>query len=458
MKLLFCTILIAASPLINAQFAPATTAKIDAIAERALADTSAPSVSVAVVKDGKIAYVKAYGNARLEPATPAQPDMRYPIGSVSKQFMASAILMLVEEGKLSLDDRVARFLPDLTRANEITIRELLTHTSGYQDYYPLDYVAPFMLKPVTAQEILDTWAKKPLDFDPGTRWQYSNTNFVVAGRILEKVTGMPLMSFLEARIFRPLGMTSPIDLAQKTLSASDAAGYTRFGLGPPRPVPPEGRGWLFAAGELAMTAHDLALWDISLIQHKLLKPALLDTMMTPARLKNGAPTGYGLGVGIRDAGGDPKLSHVGAVSGFVSENTVWPDQGVAVVVLSNLDGTNAPSAMTDQIAPLLLAEAEDPQAAQALEQARRIFGELQEGRIDRSLLTSDANAYFTPQVLSDAEQSLKPLGAPESFRQISVELRGGMTYRHFEIRSKGKPLHLSTFTAADGKLAQYLIQ
>jgi CubicO group peptidase (beta-lactamase class C family) len=411
------------------------------------------------VKDAKIAYVKAYGNARLEPAAPARPEMRYAIGSVSKQFMAAAILMLVEDGKLSLDDPVSRFLPDLTRASEVTIRELLTHTSGYQDYYPLDYVAPFMQKPVTAREILDTWAKKPLDFEPGTRWQYSNTNFVVAGKILEKVTGMPLMSFLEARIFfRPLGMTSPIDLAQKTLSASDAAGYTRFAMGPPRPASPEGRGWLFAAGELAMTAHDLALWDLSLIQHKLLKPALLDTMMTPARLKNGTPTGYGLGVGISDTGGHPKLSHGGAVSGFVSLNTVWLDQGAAVVVLANLDGTNTPNAITDQIAPLLLAEVEDPHAAQALEQARRIFSDLQHGNIDRSQLTSDADAYFTPQVLSDAEQGLKLLGAPESFRQVSVELRGGMTYRHFEIRVKDRALHLSTFTAPDGKLAQYLIQ
>jgi CubicO group peptidase (beta-lactamase class C family) len=139
-----------------------------AAAEKALADSGAPSVSIAVVKDGRIAYVKAYGNARLGPATAAQPEMRYSIGSVSKQFMAAAILMLVEEGKLSLDDKVGRYLPSLTRANEVTIRQLLSHTSGYQDYYPLDYVAPFMQKTVTADEILKTWAGKPLDFDPGT--------------------------------------------------------------------------------------------------------------------------------------------------------------------------------------------------------------------------------------------------------------------------------------------------
>jgi hypothetical protein len=146
------------------------------------------------------------------------------------------------------------------------------------------------------------------------------------------------------------------------------------------------------------------------------------------------------------------------VSGFVSLNSVWPDARAAVVVFANMDGSSAPGAMTSQIAPLLLAEAEDPQAAQQLEQARRIFSGLQEGQIDRALLNPDADAYFTPRVLADAAASLNPLGAPQSFRQTSVALRGGMTYRHFQIGFKGKSLHLSTFTTVDGKLAQYLIQ
>ena len=453
----FAFVLVAFAGHLAAQLPPATTARIDAIARQALADSGAPSVSVALVADGRIAYVNAYGKARL-PDTAALPDMRYSIGSVSKQFMAAAILMLAEEGKLSLNDKVGRYLPDLTRANEITIRQLLTHTSGYQDYYPLDYVAPFMQKPVTADEILKTWAGKALDFDPGTRWQYSNTNYVAAGRILERVTGKPLWAFLEARIFGPLGMTSVIDLDKTPLDSSDAAGFTRFGPGPARPANPEARGWLFAAGELAMTARDLARWDISLIDHKLLKPASLDAMMTPVRLANGAPTNYALGVGVSDADGHPMLRHGGAVSGFVSLNSVWPDAKAAIVVFANMDGSGAPGSITGQIAPLLLAETEDPQAAQQLAQARRVFAELQEGRIDRALLTSDADSYFTPQVLSDAAQSLGPLGGPETFRQTSTGLRGGMTYRNFQIGFKGRSLRLSTFTAADGKLAQYLIQ
>ena len=441
------------------QLPQAAAGRIDAIATKALTDTQAPSVSIAILKDGKVAFAKAYGNARLEPPTPAGSETRYSIGSISKQFLAGAILLLAQDGKLSLEDRVARYLPSLTRAHDITIRQLLSHTSGYQDYYPLDYVGPFMEEPVTPQGILDRWAKKPLDFDPGTQWQYSNTNYVVAGRILEKVAGMPLMSFLENRIFSPLGMQSPVDLDAHPLGDSDAAGYTRFGLAAVRPVAPEARGWLYAAGELAMTARDLALWDQSLMEGKLLRSDSLKEMIKPVQLKNGAPVNYGLGVRIADASGHLELEHGGAVSGFVSDNAVWLDEGIAVVALTNLDGSDAARSIVNQIGTWLLAEKLDPDAAHYLEQARQIFRELQEGRIDHSLLNADADSFFSAQVLADAASSLKPLGTPTSFEQTGFGLRGGMTYRNFRIRfASGTALRLSTFTTPDGKLAQYLVQ
>jgi D-alanyl-D-alanine carboxypeptidase len=441
------------------QLPQAAADRIDSIATKALADSGAPSASIAILKDGKLAYVKAYGNARLDPATPARPEMRYSIGSVSKQFLAGAILLLVQDGKLSLDDHVSRFLPSLTRASDITIRELLSHTSGYQDYYPLDYVAPFMQQPVTPQGILERYAERALDFDPGTEWQYSNTNYAVAGQILEKVTGMPLMAVLESRIFRPLGMQSPIDLDTHPLTTSDAAGYTRFGLGPLHPALLEAPGWLYAAGELAMTGRDLALWDQALMERKLLNSTLLAEMITPVRLKNGAPVDYGLGVGISNASGYPRLTHGGAVSGFVSDNAVWLDQGVAVAALTNLDGSDAARSIANQIGPWLVGEELDPHAAPALEQARQVFLELQQGKIDRSLLTSDAGSFFTAQVLADAASSLNPLGTPSTFEQTGFGLRGGMSYRNFRIGfASGKSLRLSTFSTPDGKLAQYLIQ
>src|SRR5437868_3049221 len=136
------------------------TDKIDKVATDTLVRTGVPSASIAIVKDGQIAYVKAYGDARLEPKTLASTRMRYSIGSISKQFTAAAILLLQEEGKLSLDDKVAKYVPNLTRANEVTIRQLLSHTSGYQDYWPQDYVMPGMLKPTDAQQIMDAWARK----------------------------------------------------------------------------------------------------------------------------------------------------------------------------------------------------------------------------------------------------------------------------------------------------------
>jgi D-alanyl-D-alanine carboxypeptidase len=464
MRIVVRTVLLTAIVLVGwkqlpAQLPRSATGSIDAAVRKILAETAAPSASIAVVKNNRLAYVRAYGDARLTPLTPARPEMLYKIGSVSKQFLAGAILLLVQDGKLSLNNRVSQFFPSLTEASNITICELLSHTSGYPDYYPLDYVAPFMLRPVTPDDILDRFAKEPLNFAPGTEWQYSNTNYAIAAKILEKVSGMPLMAFFRARIFGPLGMHSPIDLDHQNVSRSDAAGYTRFGLGPLHPATPEASGWLYGAGELAMTARDLAVWDVSLLKGTLLNPASLQQMIRTVRLKGGAPTNYGLGVAVTNANGFPKLQHGGAVSGYVSYNVVWLDQGAAIAALTNLDGSRAAHEIGEKAAPLLIAQQEDPNAAAELAQAQRVFGELQQGIMDRSLLTSDANFYFTAQVLNDARSSLGPLGHPQSFTQAAYGRRGGMTYRAFEIKfASGKILELNTFSTASGKLAEYLIQ
>ena len=195
----------------ESSLSPQLRSSIDEIAQQVLKTTGVPSASIAVVQDGKIVYLQAYGAARLDPQTPATPQMRYSIGSISKQFTAAAILMLAEEGKLSLDDPVSKYIPGLTSGNEITIRQLLSHTSGYQDYWPQDYVPPLMLQPISADGIMDRWAKIPLDFPPGTKWQYSNTNYVIAGAIVEKVSGQPLLQLLSQRVFMPLGMKSVAD-------------------------------------------------------------------------------------------------------------------------------------------------------------------------------------------------------------------------------------------------------
>lgn len=441
-----------------AQLPQSTTVEIDTLVEKVLCDSGTPSVSLAIVKDNELAYVHAYGIARLVPKTPAHTKMRYSIGSISKQFLASAFLLLEQDGKLSLNNHVSEYIPNLTSCDKISIRQLLSHTSGYQDYYPLDYIASYMQKPVTPSEIIARWTCKPLDFEPGTQWQYSNTGYVVAGRILEIVTGVPLIDFLNKRIFCPIGMNNVLDLSNQPLSASDAQGYIRFGLSSLAPAQPEASGWLFAAGELAMTARDLALWDLSLINKSLLNATSYNTMITPSRLMNGAPLDYALGVEIKNQKGHPVIQHGGNVSGFSSYNSIWPDQNFAIVVLANKDISTVPKLLSEKIGQLLMKEQLDSDASMALDQAKSIFYDLQQGKIDRSLLTSDANIYFTSHVLTEYAKSLKPLGNPSNFEQISTGLRGGYRFRRFNITIAEKILELITYTNPDGKLAQYMIR
>lgn len=431
-------------------------AGIDRAAQEALQTSGVPSASLAIVKDGQIVYTAAYGNARLEPAEAARPEMRYSIGSISKQFTATAVLMLAEEGKLSLNDPVSRFLPDLTRSSEVTIRQLLSHTAGYEDYWPQDYVPPFMLQPVSAQRILDIWAKRALDFDPGTKWQYSNTNYVIAGRIVEKASGMPLLEFLSKRIFEPLHMQSIINIDQNRLADTDATGYFRYALGPLRVAPKEGKGWLFAAGELAMPASDLATWDIAIMDQKLLKSESYRTMETDVLLRNGLDTKYGLGIFVRKLDDRRMLEHGGEVSGFTSENMVFPDDQTAVVVLTNQDASDGAARIGQNVAKLLLAS-EDAESHAKEQQAWQIFEAFQKGKIDRALFTANANSYFTPQAVMDFTASLAPLGAVKSCTELQREGRGGMIFRAFSVVTAAKTVTVITYEVPGGQLEQYLV-
>jgi len=237
------------------------------------------------------------------------------------------------------------------------------------------------------------------------------------------------------------------------LTQADATPYYRNALGPLRPAPKEGRGWMFAAGELAMTAHDLALWDESLIAQTVLKPESYKQMFTEVKLKDGKGTQYGLGVDVKDREGHRSIEHGGEVSGFVAENIVMVDDGVAVAVLTNQDAVGAAATIARLIVPVV---AEYPRT-DAEKQAVAIFHDLQQGRVDRTLLAPNLSDYFTAEALNDYRESLAPLGEPLSFKQDSESLRGGMTFRSFQIVYPGKRLRLTTYTYPDGKLEQYLI-
>ena len=432
---------------------PALRTNIDRIAHGVMEQRDIPSASIAVLEHGKLVFTHAYGNAHLDPDKAATPEMRYSIGSISKQFTAAAILLFQEQGKLSLDDAVGKYVPGLTRGDEVTIRQILSHTSGYQDYWPEDYLMTPMMKPATAQYIVDTWAKKPLDFEPGTQWQYSNTNYVLAGMIVEKVSGEKLMDFLAEHIFRPLNMKSVYNTDETKLTSADATAYIRAALGPLRAAPKEGRGWMFAAGELAMTPHDLALWNESLIAQSLLKPDSYKQMFTSVKLKDGSDSHYGLGVFITTRNGRRVIWHDGEVTGFVSDSLLYPDDGVSAIVLTNHMASGA-----NQMGQLIADTVAGTKLTTPEQQALDIYRGLQKGKIDRALLAPNLNDYFDRQTVGDFESSLGPLGEPLSLRQTSESLRGGMTFRVFRITYPTRRLTLTTYTYPDGKLEQYLVE
>ena len=433
----------------------AVSAEVDKIVREVLAATGVPSASVALVKDGQIVSLQAWGDAKLSPRRPARPDMRYSIGSVSKQFTAAAVLLLAEDGKLSLDDPVSRFLPDVTRAGDVRIRQLLSHTSGYRDYWPQDYVPPSMRQPATAGLILDRWARQPLDFEPGTQYQYSNTGYVIAGLIVEKASGTPLLDVLSQRVFAPLGMKSVVSIDRERLADSDPVAYQRFGLGPLRPAPKEGKGWLFAAAELAMTPEDLARWNISVIERRLLEPDSYREMETAVRLKNGLGIGYGLGVAATAEAGHRVISHGGEVSGFTASNMIFPDDRAAITVLVNQDASDAASEISERIAPVLLGKTRAAVAAQ--DRARRIIEGMQQGKLDRSLYTDNANSYFTEQAIRDLADGLAPLGKPVEVKQTRQSDRGGMTFRLLRVKFPGRTLEIWERDMPDGKIEQFQV-
>jgi D-alanyl-D-alanine carboxypeptidase len=433
------------------------TVVVDSAAKDVLAATGVPSASVAVVRDRALAYSHAYGQARLDPPLVATTSMRYSIGSISKQFTAAAILLLQEQGKLSIHDPVGKYVPNLTRGDEVTIRQILSHTSGYQDFWPQDYVPTLMLEPIKAQGILDRWARRPLDFEPGTQWQYSNTNFVIAGLIVEKAAGMPIGQFLQQHVFGPLGMTSVLDSDAHPLPGDQPLGYFRYALGPARPAPIEGAGWMFAAGELAMTSSDLAKWNISMITQTVLKPESYRAMETEVQTANGLGTRYGLGISVTSTSGHRELEHSGEVSGFTAENIVLPDDGFAISVLTNQDAASAGSQIAARVMAAVL-QRHSPKDEIQNTIAQQVFDDLRAGKIDRSKFTDNANAYFSAQALKDFAGSLGPLGPYTSFVSTAVRERGGMTQRVFSVSFPAKTIVINIYEMPDGRFEQFLVE
>lgn len=430
-----------------APLSPEQKATIDASMQEWLAKTGAPSVSIAVASGNDIAYARAYGRSSLHPAQRATTRTRYPIGSVAKQFVAAAVLILQQEGKLGLDDKVSKYFPEFTRADDITIRELLSHTSGYPDDAPQDFFTPAMGKPHDLRE----WATKPLTFEPGTAWQYSSTGFKIAVAIVEKVSGEKLMTFWQTHIFAPLGMTPTDEVDTAPLPAGDATGYTRYADGPIRQAPQMGAGWTYVSGALAMSPSDLVRWNISLMNRSLLEPQSYDALATPTKLKNGADTNYSLGLGVWENHGRIGLGHDGGMPGASSESRMWPSEKIAIAVLTNngwTGGAEAVNRVANVVLPPIPIEAK----------ARAVFSAYRAGVIDRAMFTGNANAFLTPSVLADQKAGLAKLGPVRTFSLTGERDRGGFHTVTWRIVTAKASLDVMEYYDADGKIEQFVIK
>ena len=446
--------LLAAQPLL-----PAEETAIDAAVTKALKETGVPSAEIAVVRGGEIVLSRAWGKPS---ETLLQPDanLPYQIASNSKQFLAALLLLLEDDGKIDLDDKVSKWLPELPDGNKITVRQLLSHTSGLQDFWPQDYSFAAMAQPVSPMDIVRRWGMKPLDYTPGSRWQYSNTGFVVAGLIAEKAGGAPLWDQLETRIFKPLGI-HPYDM-DETNGPKFPQGYHRNALGPVRVAQPPAKGWLWAAGELSMTAAELAKWDIARMNRTLLTKQDWEEMERPVRLSDGTFTTYGLGVSKHLAAGRWVVDHGGESVGFLSQNSIWIDDKTAIVVLTNGDFAGIQDQLTEKIAEIVL-----PKSAQAntgevprLGDVRTTLAGIVGGKFNAGLFTDNGRFYFNGQTLGDYRSSLRGLGPLKSVTATRPpRLRGGFVNRVFQLHYAKKTLTLITYAepGAKGRWEQFMI-
>lgn len=344
-----CLVLVASSGLAQTiDTARALADKVDEYIEAEMRRQHIPGLSLAVVHGGKVVKTKGYGLANIELNVHATPNTVYQLQSITKSFVASGILLLVEDGKLGLDDRITSYLGGLPQTwSGVTVRHLLTHTSGIPNFVSDQgsgkEIVAFAQKASSSEEIIGWAAGRPLRFVPGEARRYSNTGYHLLGMIIEKVSGKPWGQFLQERIFAPLDMTSTRVYSALDLIPNRASGYIRFGS-----VPQNGL-WMTpaimesAAGGLVSTVQDMARWEIALEAARILKPSTLARMEEPIKLTNGSivqgsdGTRYGLGWELQTYEGHRIVGHGGDhVTGFTANFSRFTDDKLAVIVLTNL--------------------------------------------------------------------------------------------------------------------------
>ena len=323
--------------------------RIDSYVQGEMTRQQIPGLAIAVVRDGKVALAKGYGLANVEHQVAVKPDTVFQSGSVGKQFTATAVMLLVEQGKLSLDDRITKYLPEgVPRWNAIRVRHLLSHTGGTTDYPPnFDFRRDY-----TEGALVKRAAAIPLAFAPGTKWSYSNIGYLLLGVMIHRITGQFYGDFLKEKIFEPLGMTTTRIISEADIVPNRAAGY-RLAKGELK-----NQEWVSptlnttADGSLYLSVLDLAKWDASLYTERILRADSLKQMWTPVTLRSGKTHPYGFGWSLGEIRGHRIVEHGGAWQGFKSAIVRFPDDRLTVLLLANLAQTD-PSKLAHGLAAVL---------------------------------------------------------------------------------------------------------
>ena len=403
------------------RLSPQMSRKIDADVEQAMARLQVPGAAVLILEGGRVAYVRGYGFRDKERRLPVTPKTAFEIGSITKQFTAAAILQLQAAGRLDLDRPLSDYLPDAPHAREVTLRQLLSHTSGLHDYLdlPEDRIDEFVQRPITYKELIARLAPLPLDFKPGSRWSYSNTGYLLLGRVIEIVSGETYRDYLQRHFFGPLHLTSTHTIGDEPRLANMAKGY-RHAHGALERGPTMDVSWAGAAGFLVTTLADLARWDVALESGRVIPPNAYREMATEATTKENGGTGYGLGLFVGEAFGQPRIGHTGASLSFTAADENFPRQRTRIIALTNL-GDEEPEAgevLTNvafgALYPPIVAAAERPSPGEDPEVRRSAlaaFEELQTGKSYRAF-GDKLQTKLTGDLGERLASRLGPYGSP----------------------------------------------
>jgi len=309
-------------------------AKIDADVNAALRTNHCEGATIAIVDGATTVYSRGYGLRDVDGGLPADVQTHYEVGSITKQFAAAAIVQLKEAGKLNLDARMATYLPTAPHATEITVRELLTQTSGLADFITAPNIESLVGTPTTFDAVVARIGDKPLDFKPGTQWEYSSTNYLILGRIVEVLSGETWENYAHDHLFLPAGMTSTATIAQESALPDMARGYA-YGNGQNAPSVPVDESWAGAAGGIVTTVGDLTTWHAALASGKIVSPDDYALLTAPARFPDGSNAEYAFGLYVDTYDGQPRIWHSGNTFGFDASDQFFPKQDVRIVAMTN---------------------------------------------------------------------------------------------------------------------------